>query len=221
MVFDLDGTLVDLGAHVKWNKVQQELIQLYLSYDIDVEKIRMVSNQGLIPMLENIWELSSSQRNNEQDMKIKLEAYNLVCSYETNACYNSRLMEGCLDTLEWLSKKKVRVGLCTSNSQRSAENVLKYHGIEHYFSSIIGRTTKLKMKPNPEQLIECFSQLGINPIKGVMVGDNHKDIIAGKAVGAYTIAIPVYFSKIERIKEAKADKIINNLYELPEILLSI
>jgi phosphoglycolate phosphatase-like HAD superfamily hydrolase len=74
------------------------------------------------------------------------------------------------------------------------------------------------MKPHPAQLVECFRQIGVDPFKGVMVGDSHKDIIAGKRAGAFTVGIPVYFTRLELMKEAGVDVIINNLSELPVVL---
>ena len=74
------------------------------------------------------------------------------------------------------------------------------------------------MKPHPAQLVECFSQISDEPSKGVMVGDSHKDIIAGKKAGAFTIGIPAYFTRLELMKEAEVDVIIYNLNALPSVL---
>jgi phosphoglycolate phosphatase len=48
-----------------------------------------------------------------------------------------------------------------------------------------------------------------------MVGDSHNDVLAGKAAGARTIAVPVYFTRINEMDAAKPDLIIKNLHELP------
>ena len=39
--------------------------------------------------------------------------------------------------------------------------------------------------------------------------------------GSYAIAVPVYFSKVEKIKEAGVDRIIDSLAELPKALMEI
>ncbi len=220
VIFDLDGTLVDLGAHVDWDKVKQEIIELYTSYGLDLHQIERVGNSGFLTLLERIYELLSFQ-GEEKANKIEDEAYSLVCDHETEACYSCVLMDGSLEILNWLDERDLKIGLCTSNSQRSAENVLKYHNIYHFFGAIVGRTTKYKMKPSPDQLRECLRQLNLRPKRSVMIGDSHKDVLAGKALGTYTIAIPMYFSRVDKIIEAKVDKIIENLHELPDALISL
>jgi phosphoglycolate phosphatase-like HAD superfamily hydrolase len=77
------------------------------------------------------------------------------------------------------------------------------------------------MKPSPDQLRECLRQLNLRPKRSVMIGDSHKDVLAGKDLGTYTIAIPMYFSRVDKIIEAKVDKIIENLHELPDALISL
>jgi phosphoglycolate phosphatase-like HAD superfamily hydrolase len=77
------------------------------------------------------------------------------------------------------------------------------------------------MKPHPAQLEKCFKLLNVKPKNGVMVGDSHKDIIAGKKLGAYTIGVPFYFSRLDMMKKAGVDSIINSLSNLPELIESI
>jgi HAD superfamily hydrolase (TIGR01509 family) len=170
--------------------------------------------------LEKTCELLSF-KGEEKARLIEDEAYRLVCDHETEACYSCVLMDGSREILTWLDKHELKIGLCTSNSQRSAEKVLRYHNIYHFFGAIVGRTTKHKMKPSPNQLKECLRQLNLRPDKSVMIGDSHKDVLAGKALGTYTIAIPMYFSRVDKIIEAKVDKIIENLHELPNALFSL
>jgi len=53
------------------------------------------------------------------------------------------------------------------------------------------------------------------------VGDSHHDVIMGKKAGSYTIAVPMYFSNVEKMKEAGVDRIIDSLTELPKALMDI
>jgi HAD superfamily hydrolase (TIGR01549 family) len=220
VIFDLDGTLVDLGAHVDWDKVQQEIRQLYASHGLDLSEVEKLDNINFLNLLEKTYELLTF-KGEEKARLIENEAYNLVCDYEREACYSCVLMDGSKEILTLLDKNNLKIGLCTSNSQRSAEKVLKYHNIHKFFGAIVGRTTKYKMKPCPDQLKECLNLLNIRPERSVMVGDSHKDVLAGKALGTFTIAIPMYFSRIDKIIEAKVDKIIENLHELPYALISL
>ena len=63
--------------------------------------------------------------------------------------------------------------------------------------------------------------MNVEPKRAVMVGDNHNDILAGKAAGTFTVAIPVYFTRREALSDAKLDAVIKSLYELPRVLLDL
>jgi len=221
VVFDLDATLVDLGAHVNWRKAHNEIKHYYLKSGCSFSQVEKASLKGLFSMLEEMREKTIKEKSKKKAMDIQRGAYDILCNYETEAGNSCIMMNGCMDALNWLKERNIPIGLCTSNSQKSAENVLKIHNLHKYFNAIVGRSIKHRMKPHPDQLAECFKLLNVDPQRGVMVGDSHKDIIAGKALGAYTIAIPVYFTKRDKIKEANVDKIIENLEELPEALMEI
>ena len=123
--------------------------------------------------------------------------------------------------MNWVRDQGLPMGICTSNSQAAAEQALNARGLGHYFDAVIGRSTAHRMKPSPDQLKACYERLGARPENSVIVGDSHKDVMAGKTLGSYTIIVPVYFTRLDRVKEAGADAIIDSLSELPRALSAI
>ena len=93
-------------------------------------------------------------------------------------------------------------------------DVMKYcararlQGIRNYFARA----------SHPAQLELCFNMLGIDPKNGMMVGDSHKDVLAGKKIGAYTVGIPAVFTRINLMEKTGVDVIINNLSELKYVI---
>jgi phosphoglycolate phosphatase-like HAD superfamily hydrolase len=63
--------------------------------------------------------------------------------------------------------------------------------------------------------------MGVEPRRAVMVGDSHNDVLAGKAAGTFTVAVPVYFTRSETLNAAKPDAVIKSLHELPRALLGL
>ena len=145
---------------------------------------------------------------------IQEQVFSIIDRFEADGL-NCGLMPGTFEALEWLDSHDITMGICTSNSTKIAIRVLENLKLQNFFSSIIGRTIGLKLKPSPDQVLLCFNRLGITPGRGVMVGDSHNDVLAGKAAGARTIAVPVYFTRITEMNAAKPDLIIKNLSELP------
>lgn len=221
VVFDLDATLINLGEFVEWRKAQEDVLRIYLEHGCDEEDVEACSAKGLFAMLEEMYDLNANDQGERKATDIQEEVYRAISGYEEKGIQRCTKMPGCVDALEWIKETGIPMGICTSNSQTSAEKILRKEGLAHYFEAVVGRSTRYRMKPHPDQLLECYRILGVNPSRGVVVGDSHKDVIAGKAVGSYTIVVPVYFSRVERIKEAGVDRIIASLAELPEALMEI
>jgi HAD superfamily hydrolase (TIGR01509 family) len=130
-------------------------------------------------------------------------------------------MSGTVEALDWLKERGVRMGVCTSNSEEVARMVLDKLEVASYFDSVVGRTKGLLMKPHPDQVLKCFREMCVEPSAGVMIGDSHNDVLAGKAAGAKAIGIPVYFTRMDAMNAAKPDALIKSMSELPETLLAL
>lgn len=221
VVFDLDATLINLGGFVDWRRAHQDIVRTYVEHGCDEEKVEACSAGGLFTMLEEMYGLNAVAYGEARAEEIQEAAYGVLSGYEETGSLRCTKMTGCVEALEWIRETGIPMGICTSNSQTSAEKILRKEGLAHYFGAVVGRSTRYRMKPHPDQLIECYRILGVRPSRGVVVGDSHKDVISGKAVGSYTIAIPVYFSRVEKMLEAGVDRIIDSLAELPEALMDI
>ena len=221
IVFDLDATLINLGGFVDWKKANEEIVQDYLKNDCNPSLIKECSAEGLFNMLDQMYQRLKDTKGAEKAEEIQGSVYDILGKYERIGVDSCTLMDGCTDILGWLKDIDIPLGICTSNSPRSAEAALKMQGIREYFKIVVGRTVGVPMKPDPAQLRICFDGLHVDPNNGVMVGDSHKDIIAGKKLGAYTVGIPVYFTKLELMKEAGVDIIIDDLSELKLVIESL
>jgi HAD superfamily hydrolase (TIGR01509 family) len=149
---------------------------------------------------------------------IQNEVFNAIEECEKESISLCELMPGCDPTLQWFLDRGIKMGIATSNSEDVANGILKIKGLDHYFSSVIGRRPELKMKPSPDQLLKCLDEMGVSPKFSIMVGDSLKDVHAAKAANMYFVAIPAFFTRIEALKNAEADIIINSLEELPNII---
>jgi phosphoglycolate phosphatase-like HAD superfamily hydrolase len=218
VVFDFDGTLINLGGHVEWRKAQEEVVQSYLDHDCAEDTVQACNAKGMFTMLDEMYGNLQDERGEEEARTVQDSIYDLIRDYEVRGVDSCVIMDGCTSTLDWLSERGVPMGVWTSNSARSAEEALKLQGLRHHFKVVLGRSVDFPMKPHPAQLLECFRLMGVDPARGIMVGDSHKDILAGKAVGSYTVGIPVYFTRLELMKEAGVDVIIESLNDLPAVL---
>jgi len=220
VVFDLDATLVDLGEHVRWREAQGEITKTYKACGCSEEDLKRCSSRGLFNLMHEVEALMAPSISATELRNLREKIWGILEGYEKEGTELCGLMPGTKEVLSWLSSKDMKLGICTSNSTQVTKLVLKRLGVDSLFSSVIGRTPTLRMKPHPDQVVACFNEMGVDPSRGVMVGDSHNDVLAGKAAGARTIAIPVYFTHKEALEAAEPDAVISTMAELPKTLLT-
>ena len=221
VVFDLDGTLINLGGFVDWKRAQEDVSRTYLVHGCDEGTVEACGAKGLWTMLEEMYDHNAAAQGEQKATEIQEAVYGTLSGYEAEGILLCTKMPGCLEALDWVKERGIPMGVCTRNSQTAAEETLREHGLAKYFEAVVGCTTRHRMKPHPDQLLECYRMLKVEPRRGVIVGDSHTDVVMGKAVGSYAIAVPMYFSRVEKMKEAGVDRIIDSLAELPEALMDI
>lgn len=221
IVFDLDATLVNMGGFVDWREAHRRARDVYLSSDCEEEMVHRCSERGLFNMLNMVRDEISSTLPEEDVWRIQQGAYEAIESCEVESIHRCELMPGCLTTLNWLTERGYKLGIATSNSQSVAEQILEKKELCHFFTSVVGRRTDLKMKPHPDQILRCFEEMGVDRKQGLMVGDSTRDVQAAGAAGIYVIVVPSFFTKREALQEAGVDMMIDSLVELPEVIMKL
>ncbi len=221
VVFDLDATLINLGGFVDWRKAHIMAKEAYLSCGSPEEMINRLGEKGLFNMLNMVREENALIMDASEVERIQKKVYGTIESCEWEGTSNCHLLPGCSSTLNWLKDQGIRMGVATSNSQDVAEWILESKNIRDYFSSVVGRRPELRMKPYPDQIWKCLEEMMVEPNRSVVVGDSVKDILAAKSANIIAIAIPSYFTRRQALEDAGADYMIENLKDLPKILLSL
>ena len=108
----------------------------------------------------------------------------------------------------------LELGIVTGGN-RKIHDLLAYHKIAHYFSSVVHCERGVKAKPDPEGVHLVAKECGVATAAAVMVGDTVADIIAGKRAGVRTmIAVTHGFGSREGLEAAGADHIVDSLAEV-------
>lgn len=218
IVFDLDATLVNLGGFVEWREAHRRAVEAYLACGVPNRLISRCSDKGLFNMLNLVRDNLYRSKPASEVERIQARVYSAIESCEILGITPCHLMPHCVPTLEWLRDKGIIMGVATSNSQGVAEQILEAKGVHSFFDAVIGRRPELRMKPYPDQILQCFMEMGVAPNFGVVVGDSVWDVMASKSAGVYVIAVPSFFTKCNELREAGVDIIIENLGELPRAI---
>ena len=218
IVFDLDATLINLGEHVRWREAQGAVVEAYRACGCSEEMIASCTSKGLFNLMHEMEIRLTASKSREEIDELREKIWKLLDNYEDEGVQLCGFMPGTRETLEWLKEQGIKMAICTSNSGVVAKQILEKLEVSQFFPSVIGRTPGLLMKPHPDQVLACFKEIGVDPRDGVMIGDSHNDVLAGKAAGA--IAIPVYFTNKSAMEAARPDAIVKSMKELPEALIS-
>ena len=221
VVFDLDATLVNLGGFVDWRDAHRQVVEAYLDSGCSESTVERHSRKGLFNMLNLMHDEICNTHPRGEAERIQERAYSVLEACEAQGISNCHLIVGAIEALEWLDERDIPMGVATSNSGEVAERIFEMKGIRGYFAAVVGRTPKLRMKPHPDQLLACFEILGVDPRRGVVVGDSIRDVEAAKAAGAYAVAIPAYFTEPGALARAGAHRVLGGLDELPAFLSSL
>ena len=140
-------------------------------------------------------------------------------NYEKALLVNSVLFEGVDYLLDQLDSANLPWGIVTNKSERFTHPLTEQMGLRQRAVSTISGDTTPHSKPHPEPILHAARVANIDPSKSVYVGDDIRDIVAGKAAGMKTIAAAYGYCGCEEPPEAwGADYLVRHPKELLEII---
>ena len=180
VLFDLDGTLIDsasdLGSAADGMRVRRGMASLPL------ELYRPHAGSGARGMLRVAFDITPDHA----DYPAMKEEF--FCAYE--ACMTERTLpfEGVPDLLSRLVSSGLQWGVVTNKSERFSVPLSRSMPLFEQSSVLISGDTTPHAKPHPAPLLEAARRLGLPPSQCIYVGDDERDILAGKAAGMQTVA---------------------------------
>lgn len=109
--------------------------------------------------------------------------------YEANLCRKTRLFAGMAELVQVLESRELPWGIVTNKAERFALPLMRLLGYGNRAACVIGGDTTGRMKPHPEPLCAAARTIQVAPEHCVYVGDDERDIAAGRAAGMKTIAV--------------------------------
>jgi phosphoglycolate phosphatase-like HAD superfamily hydrolase len=218
IVFDMDGTLVNLGGHVDWKHAYHQAKGAFLRCGCPPGLIEGLKEKNLFNMLNIVRDENARSMDEETMRDIQKDAYSAVEECELEGIKHCSLMPDCVSTLSWIQSQGISMGVATSNSELVAEKVLELKGIRGFFSSVVGRRPELRMKPYSDQSLKCLEEMGVDPSHGLIVGDSIKDIQSAKSADIPMISIPSSFTNREDIERLGTEETIGSLGDLPAVI---
>jgi HAD superfamily hydrolase (TIGR01549 family) len=161
-------------------------------------------------------------KNNGQPKKeftdIRSKVFSIAEKYELEAAKTTSLLPGALETLKNLKKMNLKIGLCTINSKKSANFILKRFGIAEFFDAITPRDNVSYVKPNIEHLEATLKALNAKPEDTIIVGDSRIDVKCGRELKTIAVGLPTGVSSPKELINSGANYLITSLTDLPNLV---
>lgn len=209
--FDLDGTLADtapdLVAAANLLRIARGLAPL------PYEVLRPTASAGARGLIQGAFGYDNQHPQFEE---LRDE---FLTNYEKDICVHSKLFDGMDDLLQELEKEQVLWGIVTNKVERFTHPLLKLMSLHERSAAIVGGDTTPHSKPHPAPILKAAEICNINPAQCLYVGDDLRDIEAGRAAGMKTVAAAYgYCGCDEPVSAWGADYIIEHPSELRSIV---
>ena len=218
VIFDLDGTLANFNLDYKTLRSE---VRSYL--------IRMGIPTSLVEVNESIFEMLKKaeifMKNNVKSAEIfadvRSQVWAIAEKYEMEAASTTNLQVGAIETLKELKQMNLKIGLCTTSSEKAANYIIKRFKIQDFFQVVVSRDKVKYVKPSTEQFEVALNALGVSPQAAIIVGDSIVDMQSAKEVKAIAVGLPTGMSRLGQLKNNGSNYIITALNDLPVLIKEI
>jgi 2-phosphoglycolate phosphatase len=211
VLFDLDGTLVDSAPDLAGAANEMRLNRGLAA--LPIEALRPMVGAGARGMLEVALQITPAHADYEGNRSEFLDRYEARLSQET------RLFEQVSDLLLAIQSAGIPWAIVTNKAERFALPLTRQLGLAESAFAVIGGDTTPHAKPHPAPLLEAAKRGGVEPQRCIYVGDDERDIIAGRAAGMRTVAAGWgYLGNGKPIEAWNADIVLSSPFGILKLL---
>jgi 2-phosphoglycolate phosphatase len=180
VLFDLDGTLIDsapdLGAAADGMRVRRGMSSLPLS------RYRSRAGSGARGMLHVAFGVTPEHADYES---LKEEFF---VTYAECLLQQTQPFAEVAELIAQLGRRGLPWGVVTNKSQRFTGPITQAMPLFSSASAVVCGDTTPHAKPHPAPLLEAARRMAVAPAQCIYVGDDERDIVAGRAAGMFTVA---------------------------------
>lgn len=212
VLFDLDGTLVDtapdLAAAANRQRTERGLEAL------PYEALRPLASHGARGLVGRTLGATPA------DEAFPALRDEFLRFYEEALCVHTRLFPGMDETLERLEDAGLRWGIVTNKATRFTDPLVRLLGLEQRAAVVVSGDTTAHAKPHPLPIQHALACCGVDAAEAIYVGDDLRDIQAGRAADLRTVAVSYgYLGDAGPIESWGADEIVASPADLLRLVI--
>lgn len=208
--FDLDGTLVDtapdLGSAANHVRQSVGLPPLPLA---DYRPVASAGARGLLGKALGVTP-------DDADFPHHRDAF--LAHYVAHIAEHSRLFDGFAETLAAFATRGIRWGVMTNKPRRYTTALMAALGLDGASCATVSADEVAQPKPAPEGLWLACERAGVEAAQCWYVGDDKRDIDAGRGAGMFTVAAGWGYEGEHALASWKADAVCATPLDLLKLL---
>ena len=206
VLFDLDGTLVDSAPDLAGTA--NHMLAARGRPAVPYDKLRPHAGSGARGMLGVAFAVAPGDGAYEA---LRNEFHD---HYATRMLQQAQLFTAAAAVLQALETHGLPWGIVTNKALRFAEPMVQALGLHRSAALVAGDSTP-HTKPHPAPLVEAARRLGLPAAACVYVGDDRRDMLAGRAAGMGVLAAAWGYLGTEHAPTAwDADHVLSHPAEL-------
>jgi N-acetyl-D-muramate 6-phosphate phosphatase len=211
VLFDMDGTLLDSAP------------------DFVAISQTMRAERGLPPISDKLIrdQVSGGARAmvaanfamNPEDEGFEALRLEFLERYQSHCAVLTRPFDGMHELLEDIEQAKLIWGVATNKPVRYAEPIMQQLGLAQRSAVLVCPDHVSRSKPDPEMILLACAKMGVEPAATLFIGDDERDIEAGRAAGCKTAAVTYgYIHPQDNPRNWGADIVVDHPLELRSVL---
>lgn len=211
VLFDLDGTLADTAPDL--GGATNRLLQEEGLLPAALPRLRPYVSQGVRGLLKAGFGIDPTHADYERLFQ------RFLAIYASRICDESRLFDGIPELLDRLETMGLRWGIVTNKRMRFTDPLVELLELSPRTRCVVSGDTTAAAKPSPLPVLHACALLACAPQRTLYVGDDRRDIEAGRAAGCLTVAVSYgYLGDSGPISGWGADLLIDHPSELADYL---
>lgn len=179
ILFDLDGTLVDTAPDMV-GALNQLLVEENQPR-IEFQQARNHVSNGSAALIR----LGFGNDQKEVDYQRRIKRF--LALYESRLCDQSSLFPGMDELLTTIDNSERNWGVVTNKPAWLTDPLMELLNLHERSSCTISGDTVAERKPHPLPLLTAAKLAGSQPQQCIYLGDDERDVQAGKAAGMQTL----------------------------------
>lgn len=212
VIFDLDGTLSDSIASIKYSA---DTALGEFGYGPFTEKqYKYFVGDGAANLIKRALAAGGDARleHFEEAYARYKEIFKVHCMYQVKP------YDGIRELLAALKERGIKIAVLSNKPHANTIDVIQTLFGKNYFDKIQGQTEDIAIKPSPEGVFLILEEWKLALPDILYLGDTATDMKTGKGAGAFTIGALWGFRERGELEEGGADALIEHPLELLEYL---